>query len=139
MVCAIEPMTVDAMARLLGLETGNQIERLLMPLQLVLNVAKKTGLVSTLHALFPDFMLSPNWSGLYYCHYWMRHLKMTKACLNSIDANKSKFNVCGLASSHNVDSNVEGLDKRVDESISPALFYACCYWSKHLNLALWEV
>ncbi|CEL56713.1 Vegetative incompatibility protein HET-E-1 OS=Podospora anserina GN=HET-E1 PE=4 SV=1 [Rhizoctonia solani AG-1 IB] len=134
-VCAVEPMTVDAMARLLGLETGNQIERLLMPLRSVLNVAKKTGLVSTLHASFPDFMLSSDRSGSYHCHYRTRHLKMTKACLNSIDANKSKFNICGLASSYDRDSKVEGLEKRVNESISPALVYACRYWSKHLNLA----
>ncbi|CCO34530.1 Vegetative incompatibility protein HET-E-1 [Rhizoctonia solani AG-1 IB] len=134
-VCAVEPMTVDAMARLLGLETGNQIERLLMPLRSVLNVAKKTGLVSTLHASFPDFMLSSDRSGSYHCHYRTRHLKMTKACLNSIDVNKSKFNICGLASSYDMDSDVEGLQKRVNESISPALVYACRYWSKHLNLA----
>ncbi|CEL54814.1 Vegetative incompatibility protein HET-E-1 OS=Podospora anserina GN=HET-E1 PE=4 SV=1 [Rhizoctonia solani AG-1 IB] len=134
-VCAVQPMTVDAMARLLGLESGNQIERLLMPLRSVLNVAKKTGLVSTLHASFPDFMLSSDRSGSYHCHYRTRHLKMTKACLNSIDANKSNFNICGLASSYDMDSDVEGLEKRVSESISPALVYACRYWSKHLNLA----
>ncbi|CCO32931.1 Vegetative incompatibility protein HET-E-1 [Rhizoctonia solani AG-1 IB] len=134
-VCAIEPMTVDAMAGLLGIGTGNQIERLMMPLRSVLNVTKNTGLVSTLHASFPDFMLSSDRSGSYHCHYRARHLRMTKACLDSIDANKPKFNVCGLASSYDMDSDVEGLEKRVDESISPALVYACCYWSKHFNLA----
>ncbi|CCO37512.1 Vegetative incompatibility protein HET-E-1 [Rhizoctonia solani AG-1 IB] len=134
-VCAIEPMTVDAMAGLLGIGTGNQIERLIMPLRSVLNVTKNTGLVSTLHASFPDFMLSSDRSGSYYCHYRARHLKMTKACLDSIDANKPKFNICGLASSYDMDSDVEGLEKRMQVSISPALVYTCRYWSKHLNLA----
>ncbi|CCO33343.1 Vegetative incompatibility protein HET-E-1 [Rhizoctonia solani AG-1 IB] len=134
-VCAVEPMTVDTMARLLGLETGNQIERLLMPLRSVLNVTKKTGLVSTLHASFPDFMLSSDRSGSYHCHYRTRHLRMTEACLGLIDANKSRFNICGLASSYDMDSDVEGLEKRVSELIHPALIYACRYWSKHLNLA----
>ncbi|CCO32013.1 hypothetical protein BN14_06065 [Rhizoctonia solani AG-1 IB] len=96
---------------------------------------KKTGLVSTLHASFPDSMLSSDRSGSYHCHYRTRHLKMTKGCLDLIDANESNFNICGLISSYDMDSKVEGLGKRVNESISPALIYACRYWSKHLNLA----
>ncbi|CCO31596.1 Vegetative incompatibility protein HET-E-1 [Rhizoctonia solani AG-1 IB] len=134
-VCAVEPLTVNAMAKLLGLETGNQIERLLMPLRSVLNVTKHFGLVSTLHASFPDFILSPDRSGSYHCNYRTRHLEMTQACLDLIVANKSQFNICGLASSYNLDSDVEELEKRVNTSISPALSYACRYWSKHLNLA----
>ncbi|CCO36507.1 Vegetative incompatibility protein HET-E-1 [Rhizoctonia solani AG-1 IB] len=134
-VCAIKPMTVDAMAGLLRIGTGNQIERLLIPLRSVLNVAEKTVLVSTSHASFPDFMLSSDRSGSYYCHYRTRNLKMARACLDLIEANKSKFNICRLPSSYDMDSNIEGLENQVNESISPALIYACRYWSKHLNLA----
>ncbi|KAF8751483.1 WD40 repeat-like protein [Rhizoctonia solani] len=57
-VCAIEPMTKIAMAKILNLDGDTQVDRLLLPFRSVLNVAQKTGLVTTLHASFPDFMLS---------------------------------------------------------------------------------
>ncbi|KAF8751465.1 NACHT domain [Rhizoctonia solani] len=59
-ICAIKPMTLDAIADLAGLESGQQVDALLRPLRSVLNVTRQTGLVNSLHASFPDFILSRN-------------------------------------------------------------------------------
>ncbi|CCO35853.1 hypothetical protein BN14_09973 [Rhizoctonia solani AG-1 IB] len=112
-ICAMEPLPLNALAKLLGLENGNQVSKLLLPLQPVLNVPKKAGVVSTLHASFPDFMLSSDRS----------------------DIDKPKLNVCGLTSSYNLDSELKDLDKQVEETIPQAAIYACRYWSDHLNLS----
>ncbi|KAG9089426.1 hypothetical protein FRC07_012337, partial [Ceratobasidium sp. 392] len=54
--CAMEPLPVDGLARILGLAGTEQARRIIEPLQSVLHMDESTGLVSTLHASFPDYM-----------------------------------------------------------------------------------
>ncbi|CEL61538.1 hypothetical protein RSOLAG1IB_12471 [Rhizoctonia solani AG-1 IB] len=138
-VCAIEPMTVGMIAKLLGLESGAQVDRLLLPLRSVLNVTKTTGLVTTLHASFPDFILSFDRSKSYHCQSRILHFEMARVCLRLIDTSESKFNICALPSSHLLDSEIEDLEARVSRLISPGLTYACRYWSTHLRLGEYRV
>ncbi|CEL54391.1 putative WD repeat-containing protein alr3466 OS=Nostoc sp, (strain PCC 7120 / UTEX 2576) GN=alr3466 PE=4 SV=1 [Rhizoctonia solani AG-1 IB] len=133
-ICAIEPMTPDAIAGLLNLKSGKQVSALIQPLRSVLNIPKATGAVTTLHASFPDFMLSPERSSEYCCFWRTRHTLMAKACLQMVAAAEPRVNICALPSSHLLDDDVEDLDKRVSESISPGLMYACRYWIAHLRL-----
>ncbi|CAE6471329.1 unnamed protein product [Rhizoctonia solani] len=46
-----------------------------------------------------------------------------------------RFNICGLESSFVPDREVEDIEGRIKEKISPTLAYACRYWAKHLELA----
>ncbi|CEL54020.1 Vegetative incompatibility protein HET-E-1 OS=Podospora anserina GN=HET-E1 PE=4 SV=1 [Rhizoctonia solani AG-1 IB] len=133
-VCAMEPMSVDAIATLLRLGSGDRVSSLLAPLRSVLNVTKGTGIVMTLHASFPDFMLSSDRSTTLHCQPSMRHAAMAEGCLKAIESTEPKFNICALPSSYLLDREVEGLDKKVSELISPGLVYACRYWSAHLEL-----
>ncbi|GAB1521047.1 hypothetical protein RhiTH_004138 [Rhizoctonia solani] len=133
-VCAIEPMTKSAIAGVLSLDNDTQVDRLLLPFRSVLNVAQKTGLVSTLHASFPDFMLSQIRSGQYHCPPKLRHTTIAEACLRLIDGAEPKFNICALPSSFLLDDQVKDLAHRVTQSISPGLAYACRYWITHLTL-----
>ncbi|KAF8695737.1 WD40 repeat-like protein, partial [Rhizoctonia solani] len=133
-VCAIEPMTKIAMAKILNLDGDTQVDRLLLPFRSVLNVAQKTGLVTTLHASFPDFMLSQDRSGQYHCRSRSRHATIAEACLRLIDGAEPKFNICALPSSFLLDDQVKDLAHRVTQSISPGLVYACRYWTTHLSL-----
>ncbi|CAE6399788.1 unnamed protein product [Rhizoctonia solani] len=133
-VCATEPMSLDAMASLLQLDSAEQVEALLGPLRSVLNVTKKAKLVTTLHASFPDFILSQGRSGNYYCNPNTRHATIAEACLRMIDGAEPKFNICALPSSFLLDSQVKDLDRRIAQSISPGLVYACRYWTTHLTL-----
>ncbi|KAG8755489.1 hypothetical protein FRC11_005986 [Ceratobasidium sp. 423] len=133
-ICAQEPMTTNAIAGILSLENAKQVDALLRPLRSVLNVAESTGLVTTLHASFPDFMFSSRRSGTFYCTQAKRHLSLSESCLRMIDTVEPKFNICGLPSSYLFDSEVDDLDERVRRSISSGLVYACRYWSAHLHL-----
>ncbi|CCO34966.1 Vegetative incompatibility protein HET-E-1 [Rhizoctonia solani AG-1 IB] len=133
-VCAVEPMTLNAMAGLLSLEGADQVDALLRPLRSVLNVSKGAGAVTTLHASFPDFMLSVDRSRTYHCEARSRHAAMAGVCLEAMRATRPDINICGLPSSYLLDNEVDGLKTRVAESISPGLMYACRYWATHLRL-----
>ncbi|KAF8748944.1 WD40 repeat-like protein [Rhizoctonia solani] len=133
-VCIREPMSLDAMAGLLRLDSVEEVDALLGPLRSVLNVTKKTRLVTTLHASFPDFILSQDRSNHYYCNLNTWNTTMAEACLKLIDATKPRFNICRLPSSFLLDKQVDDLDQRVAQSISPGLVYACRYWTAHLSL-----
>ncbi|KEP45884.1 vegetative incompatibility protein HET-E-1 [Rhizoctonia solani 123E] len=133
-ICAQELITLDSLAHLLTLKSADQANRLLLPLRSVLNVELTTGLVTTLHASFPDFMCSFDRSGVFYCAQSKRHGALARACLDVIHTVEPKFNICGLASSYLLDNEVEQLAERVEQAISPGLNYACRYWSTHLYL-----
>ncbi|KAJ1304981.1 hypothetical protein OPQ81_000024 [Rhizoctonia solani] len=133
-ICALEPMTLDALAVLLGLTSGKQVSALLQPLRSVLNITATTGLVNTIHASFPDFMFSPDRSSEFYRARPARNVMLAEACLQIIETADPKFNICRLPSSHLSDDQVENLDQKVNQAISPGLSYACCYWSAHLYL-----
>ncbi|CAE6369724.1 unnamed protein product [Rhizoctonia solani] len=134
-ICAMEPMTLDVIGRLVGTGSAEQVNRLLKPLRSVLNVTKKTGVVTTLHASFPDYMFSRDRSKDFYCERARRHAEITKSCLQLIESVEPRFNVCGLGFSYLLDKEVEDLGKRVGASISSGLVYACRYWSAHLDLS----
>ncbi|CCO34171.1 Vegetative incompatibility protein HET-E-1 [Rhizoctonia solani AG-1 IB] len=132
-ICAIEPMTTEAIAGLLGLTRGKQVYALLKSLRSVLNIRKATGVVTTLHASFPDFMLSSKRSQRFCCDRPVRHTTMALACLAIVDQAKPKVNICALPSSYKLDKEIGDLEHRVSRSITPGLTYACRYWSTHLT------
>lgn len=45
-----------------------------------------------------------------------------------------KFNICNLPSSFICDTDVPGLDRRIEENIGGALKYSCQFWSYHFIL-----
>ncbi|KAL5634266.1 hypothetical protein ACGC1H_006174 [Rhizoctonia solani] len=133
-ICAIEPMTLGTLALVLGLEDAEQANAFLQPLRSVLNVTS-AGLVTALHASFPDFLLSSARSGSFHCVATKRHTILTKSCLRLISTTEPQFNICGLPSSYLTDREVTDIDERVRQSISTGLVYTCRRWSTHLYLA----
>ncbi|CUA70027.1 putative WD repeat-containing protein alr3466 [Nostoc sp, PCC 7120] [Rhizoctonia solani] len=133
-ICAQVPMSLQALVELLDLKNVDHADTLLQSLRSVLNVVKETGLVTTLHASFPDYILSQDRSGVFHCMPQARHGFLAKSCLQMIDRVEPKFNICGLTSSYLIDDEVFGLDNRVSRAISPGLVYASRYWSTHLVL-----
>ncbi|CAE6515427.1 unnamed protein product [Rhizoctonia solani] len=131
-ICAQEPMTLEGLAELLGLKDSEQVEALLQPLRSVINVTTATGLVTTLHASFPDFMLSAARSQALCCSAPARHTALAQACIHLVATVEPMVNICQLALPTLADEKVEDLDERVKKYISPALAYACRYWSIHL-------
>ncbi|CCO31281.1 hypothetical protein BN14_05320 [Rhizoctonia solani AG-1 IB] len=133
-ICAIEPMKLETIAEVMGLGSTERVDALLKPLRSVVNVTEETGLVTTLHASFPDFMLSANRAKQFWCEKASRNQLLAEMCLQTIDRAKPAFNICNLPSSYLLDNEVEDLEVRVDKAISSALAYSCRHWSTHLHL-----
>ncbi|CAE6456378.1 unnamed protein product, partial [Rhizoctonia solani] len=138
-ICAVEPMTLEIIANLFELKSTKQVDALLQPLRSVLNVTRDTRLVTTLHASFPDFMLSQNRSKAFCCTQEIQHATLTKACLQTINRAQPGFNICRLPSSYLLDDEVENLNTQISRAISPGLVYACRYWSTHLYHGEYQV
>ncbi|KAB5588584.1 Vegetative incompatibility protein HET-E-1 [Ceratobasidium theobromae] len=133
-VCAREPISVETMAALVE-SNEDQALAALEPFRSVLHVSEHTGLVSTLHASFPDYILSQTRSGGFFCDVGTHSQLLGRRCLE-IMKGQLRFNVCNLPSSFLPDSDVPDLDARIETNISSSLSYACRYWPEHLILAM---
>ncbi|KAF9569583.1 WD40 repeat-like protein [Agrocybe pediades] len=130
-ICAMEPMTTEALSSLLVFEQ-EEVENILSRLQSVLHVQEgPTGLVSILHASFPDFMFDKSRSLRFHCDPGEFHGELSSFCFG-VMAKELHFNICGLETSFLFDSNVPDLQQKIERNISDALFYSCRHWGNHL-------
>ncbi|KAG8725365.1 hypothetical protein FRC09_001169 [Ceratobasidium sp. 395] len=132
-LCAQEPLSVDAVAELLGLEGSSSVQPALRPLLSVLNVSKSNGLITTLHESFPNYMFNQTRSKRFYCDMQQHNTQLARLCFDRIESVDPAFNICKLESSYVFDEEVPELAKRIEEAISSGLFYACQYWGAHLG------
>lgn len=134
-VCARQPLTVDALAGLLNISTG-EVAVALEPLWSVLHISesKADQRVSTLHASFPDFMLDRKRSKQFACNAQIHNSTLAELCFKRIRQNPSQFNICGLQSSYIFDKDIPDIRDRVRGSVPLDLLYACKYWAVHLSL-----
>ncbi|KAG8688642.1 hypothetical protein FRC11_005029, partial [Ceratobasidium sp. 423] len=131
-VCVKEPVAIETLAGLLE-STEMKILHSLEPLYSVLHIPEGGGLISTLHASFPDFLLNKLRAGeMYYCDETRRNEVLACNCFN-VMRQQLQFNLCKLETSFVPDSHVPNLERRVEDSISSALFYACRFWGEHLR------
>ncbi|KEP46756.1 vegetative incompatibility protein HET-E-1 [Rhizoctonia solani 123E] len=134
-VCAQEPLSVEALAGLLRLNTSKVVAAL-KPLWSVLHVSGRhdSDRVNILHASFPEYILDPTRSGQFTCKAELRHGKLADLCFGRISRNIPQFNICNLESSHIFDTNVTEIGEKVKQMIPMDLLYACQYWAVHLCL-----
>ncbi|QRV97023.1 Vegetative incompatibility protein HET-E-1 [Ceratobasidium sp. AG-Ba] len=129
-ICAKEPLSVSSLAYLTGRkskEVMNGLESLLS----VLHVDERTGLVSTLHASFPDYMFDKTRSSRFFCDHADRSEYLARRCFKTM-RDLLRFNICAMESSHAFDHEIPNFSDRVDAAVPLHLFYACRYWSDHL-------
>ncbi|QRW22393.1 Vegetative incompatibility protein HET-E-1 [Rhizoctonia solani] len=131
---AQEPIGVETIALLAGIDGSRRVEYALLPLRSVLHQSESTGLVSTLHASFPDFMFSPTRSGSYFCDMDKHSPRMARRCF-AVMKDQLRFNICDLPSSFIPDDNVDNLQDRIKHRVSPSLAYVCRYWASHVSVA----
>ncbi|KAF4612729.1 hypothetical protein D9613_011784 [Agrocybe pediades] len=130
-VCAMEPMSTTALSVLLALRY-EEIKNTLSRLQSVLHIQEgPTGLVSILHASFPDFLFDKFRSLRFHCDPREFHAELSCFCF-SVMEKELRFNICGLETSFVFDSDVPDLQEKIERNISDALFYSCKHWSNHL-------
>jgi hypothetical protein len=132
-ICAREPLTVDAIAKILETESETSVQGAINSLLSVVNVSGTNGPVTTLHESFPDFMLNESRSGKFYCDSKKQNALLARQCFRVMEMSK-QFNICELETSYVFDSDVLDLEERAGRSISKALHYACQYWGVHLEL-----
>lgn len=132
-LCVQEPIGVEALATLTGVNDSRRTLSALQPLRSVLHLSEANGLVSTLHASFPDFMFSEERSGQFFCDPTGHNQVLARRCFEVMKA-ELRFNICHLESSFVPDAKVEDLDSRVSKAISSTLAYSCRYWANHLEL-----
>lgn len=132
-VCAQEPIPIETLAALVGLNE-NHTRMALEPFRSVLHVSEHTGLVSTLHASFPDYIFSRDRSGEFSCDVSLHSQLLVRRCMEVMKG-QLRFNICDLSSSLLYDNEVPDLKARIEQNISPKLSYACRYWPEHLRTA----
>ncbi|KAF4612632.1 hypothetical protein D9613_011804 [Agrocybe pediades] len=121
-VCTMEPMSTRALSVLLALK-HEEVENTLSRLQSVLHVQEgPTGLVSILHASFPDFMFDKTRSHRFYCDPGKFHSSLSGFCFDVMHK-ELRFNICGLETSFLFDSNAPELQQKIRTNITDALFY----------------
>ncbi|KAG8726049.1 hypothetical protein FRC11_000929, partial [Ceratobasidium sp. 423] len=111
-VCAMEPVTEQTLAVLAQLNS-NQVTQALRPLKSVIHV-REGGVVSTLHASFPEFILDPLRSGSFYCDRKAYNQYLAIRCL-------------ALVKKHVPSPDSESTCYQPDH------LYALKYWVEHLR------
>ncbi|KAF4614458.1 hypothetical protein D9613_003317 [Agrocybe pediades] len=130
-ICAVEPMTTSMMSTILALRQED-VSSTLSRLQSVLHVQEQqSGLVSILHASFPDFLCNKDRSCNFYCNIVEYNTTLAHSCFD-VMCKELHFNMCCLESSYDFDEDVSGLEEKIQANISATLLYACKYWSNHL-------
>ncbi|CEL54312.1 Vegetative incompatibility protein HET-E-1 OS=Podospora anserina GN=HET-E1 PE=4 SV=1 [Rhizoctonia solani AG-1 IB] len=132
-VCAKEPTTIATLASLTNTTTA-QAGTALQSLRSVLHIPESDGLISTLHASFPEYMLNHSRSQKYHCDESKANEILAHQCLSTMGA-ELHFNMCNLTDSYLTDRRIDALETKVGRCISSSLSYACRYWGWHLFLA----
>ncbi|CAE6461811.1 unnamed protein product [Rhizoctonia solani] len=132
-VCAREPLTAATIAFLATL-TEDQVWSALQSLRSVVHVPENKGLISTLHASFPEYMLDEARSNGFYCDRSNSNQALLHRCFDVMKS-ELRFNICQLKNSYLTDDQIEDMEARVAQWISPTLSYACRYWGVHLTLS----
>ncbi|CAE7102452.1 unnamed protein product [Rhizoctonia solani] len=133
-ISAQEPINAETIAVFAGVADAERVVYALQPLRSVLHQSEETGLISTLHASFPDFMFSSERSGLYFCDIGEQSQLLAQRCF-FVMKEGLKFNICDLETSFLPDEKIENLGSRIKEKIPLTLGYACRYWASHLGLS----
>ncbi|KAG8707426.1 hypothetical protein FRC09_001830 [Ceratobasidium sp. 395] len=133
--CACEPLSTDAMAGLLRLDSKGLVYAALLPLFSVLQVSDTTRVITTLHESFPNYLMDKKRSNTFCCDEKAHNARLAQLCFDQINIPSPPFNICQIESSYLFNKDVPNLDMRINKVISTELLYACRYWGKHLRLA----
>ncbi|CAE6381032.1 unnamed protein product [Rhizoctonia solani] len=132
-LCMREPVSIETLSEVLVMDSNIVLDAI-NRLQSVLHHSKATGMVSTFHASFPDFMFSEERAGRFYCNKATHDGRLAHSCFHLMEK-QLRFNICSLQTSHHLDKDIANLKDRVDSCVTSELFYACRYWADHLQAA----
>ncbi|CUA73443.1 putative WD repeat-containing protein alr2800 [Nostoc sp, PCC 7120] [Rhizoctonia solani] len=127
---AQEPISVETIAVLTGLEDSLRVRFALQPLQILLVRPEGTTLVLIRDTSFSNFLLSPERSGQYSFDVAEHSRLLMEGCFK-VMKRQLQFNLCELVSSFVPDKQVNDIQERIEQKISVTLAYVCCFWADH--------
>ncbi|KAG8776039.1 hypothetical protein FRC12_001125 [Ceratobasidium sp. 428] len=127
------PLAIPSLAQLLrGHIPRDILNRVLRSLSSVLYVdQKQDGAVRISHPSFMDYIIDPLRSKKLCVNLEQQNTILAECCLRMMNEGL-RFNICGLETSHVLNSQVPNLDGRVRDAIHPHMSYSCLYWSSHV-------
>ncbi|CAE6535810.1 unnamed protein product, partial [Rhizoctonia solani] len=131
---AQEPIDITTIVTLTGIKDPQRIISALRILQSVFNHPRSTGLASTFHASFPDFMFDNERSGPYFCDVTKISYVLAQRCFVAMKE-QLRFNICNLETSFVSDDKIEDIHARTNNMIPSGLAYACRFWTNYLSSA----
>ncbi|KAL5633037.1 hypothetical protein ACGC1H_003509 [Rhizoctonia solani] len=131
-ICACEPILIHTLSILSGLDNKDATMVTLESLRSVLHVSEHSELVTTLHASFPDYILTRERSRAFYCDKVTHSQLLAEQCFRVMNT-QLRFNICSIQSSFVPDDEIPELGERINTRISKELFYACRFWVDHLS------
>ncbi|CUA77850.1 hypothetical protein RSOLAG22IIIB_12873 [Rhizoctonia solani] len=134
-ICACEPILIHTLSILSGIGDKEATIVALESLRSVLHVSEHSELVTTLHASFPDYMLTRERSGDFYCDKAVHSQVLAEQCF-TVMRTQLRFNICCIQSSFVPNDQIPGLGEQIRTKISKELFYACRFWVDHLITVL---
>jgi hypothetical protein len=133
LVLVCEPVSVEAIASLAGVET-RECERFLRRTSAVLEHDIGTSnSVRLIHLSFPDFLSQPNRCNAlpeYRVNPVTDHLRMTEHCLQQLNFSL-RYDICDIRDPSLFNTEVRDLKQRLKTYISGFLQYACRFWAHH--------
>ncbi|KAG8733874.1 hypothetical protein FRC10_012106 [Ceratobasidium sp. 414] len=133
-VYADEPLTVDQIADLLGVDPIELSQHTLPSLWSLLQVSG-TSIVTTLHSSLSNYMLDRRRSTRVNDYIRQCYAQLMLSCFDLIRQPSPPFNICHLESSYLWDREVPDMGERVNKAISKELLHACRQWATYLELA----
>ncbi|KAG8780899.1 hypothetical protein FRC12_022473 [Ceratobasidium sp. 428] len=134
LISAQERLSVDVIAGLLKLDLVHVVGDVLCWLLPVLRVSRTDRRVIYLDESFTKYLSSRLRIGGFLPDEGERNKRLAHACFEVIRSVDPPFNICNLESSYVDDQDVSNLAERVEEAISPELWYACHRWAGHMTL-----
>ncbi|KAG8793182.1 hypothetical protein FRC12_003631 [Ceratobasidium sp. 428] len=130
-----EQVSINTIAGLLRLDFARLIRSSFRWLIPMLRVSPKDNRTLFLDEQFTGFLRSRLHPDGDFREDSKSHLRLARACFDTIRSVDPPFNICSLESSYLKDQEVAYFVERVDEIILPELLYACRSWGTHTSLA----
>jgi hypothetical protein len=128
-----EPITVETVAKLAGIDDPERTRSALYSLRSILHYSEEAELVSLLSGSLPGIMFDEQ-PGVDHHNRFSDDELLAERCFLLMDS-QLRFNICKLESSFMSDEEIDTLQERIGQHISPPLSYACRFWASHIALA----
>lgn len=137
-VLLYDPLSASALARLLGVQTGD-VGRVLRPLHSVLNIPRaadgkmdRTKPITLFHLSFRDFLVNTELmnENMFTIDAEETHRTLGMHCIHLLGSGGLREDVCGVVAPGTRRSEVA--KSVVHASLPEAVTYACCYWIQHV-------